>query len=517
MKIRLLARMHVLLLLLFVHLALFAQKKVVSGKVTDAKDGSPIPGVTVQPKGSVNGGTVTGTDGNFTLSVDKNVQTLVFSSVGYGIREAPVGSGSVTIALTAGIGNLNEIVVIGYGTTRKKDLTGAIATVDEKDFQKGTITTPEQMIAGKIPGVSIISNGGQPGAGSTIRIRGGASLNASNNPLIVIDGIALSNDAVAGAGNPLSFINAEDIESFTVLKDASAAAIYGTRASNGVIIITTKKGRAGGLKVSFNSVNSVGSVTKEVPVLSAAQFSSVVNANGTAAQKAMLGGATTNWQDQIYQSAFGTDNNISIAGGIKKLPYRLSLGYQNQNGVLKTDNLTKTTLAFSLNPSLLDNHLKIDLSVRGTTETARFANSGAIGAAVTFDPTQPVYSKSQRFGGYYEWLDSTAPTGLKNLAGRNPLGLLEQQFDRSHPKRSIGNLQLDYKIHFLPDLHVKVNAGYDVSQGAGAKFITDSAASAYIAGGTGGQNNPYKTNITNTVFEAYLNYVKDFKSIRSHL
>ncbi len=509
--------MHVLLLLLFVHLALFAQKKVVSGKVTDAKDGSPIPGVTVQPKGAVNGGTVTGADGNFSLSVDKNVQTLVFSSVGYGIREAPVGSGSVTIALTAGIGNLNEIVVIGYGTTRKKDLTGAIATVDEKDFQKGAITTPEQMIAGKIPGVSIISNGGQPGSGSTIRIRGGASLQASNNPLIVLDGVALSNDAVAGAGNPLSFINAEDIESFTVLKDASAAAIYGTRASNGVVIITTKKGHAGGLKVNLNSINSVGNVIKEVPVLSAAQFRSVVNANGSAAQIASMGGANTNWQDQIYQSAFGTDNTISFTGGIKKLPYRLSVGYQDQNGILKTDNLTKTTVAFSLNPSLLDNHLKVDLSLRGTAETARFANTGAIGGAVTFDPTQPVYSKSSRFGGYYEWLDSTAPTGLKNLAGRNPLGLLEQNFNRSHPKRSIGNLQVDYKLHFLPDLHAKVNAGYDISNGAGSTYVPDSAASAYILGGTGGSNNPYKTTITNTVFEAYLDYVKDFKSIKSHL
>ncbi|HEY4061733.1 MAG TPA: SusC/RagA family TonB-linked outer membrane protein [Puia sp.] len=518
MKKRLLARMPFLLLLLFVHTALLAQqKKLVSGKVTDQRDGSPLQGVSVVPKGALSGGAVTAQDGSFSIQVDARVRTLVFSSVGYGIQEVPIGSGPLAVSLTAGLGNLNEVVVIGYGSVRKKDVTGAVATVDEKDFQKGNITTPEQMIAGKIPGVSIISNSGQPGAGSTIRIRGGASLNASNDPLIVLDGVPLSNDAVSGAGSPLSFINGQDIESFTVLKDASAAAIYGTRASNGVIIITTKKGSSMGLKLTFNSVNSVGSVTKKVPVLSAAQFRSVVNTNGSAAQIASMGGASTNWQDQIFQSAFGTNNTISMTGGIKSLPYRLSFGYQDQNGVLKTDNLTNTSLSLALTPSFFDNHLKVDLNVRGVAETARFGNTGAIGGAVTFDPTQPVYTKSPRYGGYYEWLDSTAPTGLKNLAGRNPVGLLEQTFNKSHPKRSIGSLQLDYKFHFLPDLHAKINAGYDVSMGAGSTYVPDSAASAYIAGGTGGSNNPYKQTVTNTVFEAYLNYTKDLKAIQSHL
>jgi TonB-linked SusC/RagA family outer membrane protein len=518
MKKRLLARMHILLLLLFLQAALFAQqKRSISGKVTDAKDGSPLQGVTVMSKGSLSGGVVSGADGSFTITVDGKVQTLIFSFVGYGIREAPIAGKAMSISLSAGGSNLNEIVVIGYGSVRKKDLTGSIATIGEKDFQKGAITTPEQMIAGKIPGVSVISNGGQPGVGSTIRIRGGASLNASNDPLIVLDGVPLSNDKIPGAGNPLSFINADDIESFTVLKDASAAAIYGTRASNGVLIVTTKKGRGGSLKVNLNSVNSVGSITKKVDVLSAAQFRSVVNANGTPAQIAQMGGASTNWQDQIYQSAFGTDNTISLSGGLKALPYRLSFGYQDQNGVLKTDNLKKTSLSFTLSPSFFDNHLKVDLSLRGSAETARFGNQSAIGGAVTFDPTQPIYTKSPRFGGYYEWLDPTALTGLQNLAGRNPVGLLNQNISRGKPQRSIGNIQLDYKLHFLPDLHVKVNAGYDYSKGAGSTFVPDSAAASYIAGGTGGQNNPYKQTTINTVFEAFLNYTKDLKSIKSHL
>jgi len=513
----------ILILLLFLHGSLIAQKRIITGRVIDAKDGSPLQGVTIQPKGVLSGGVITGSDGRFRITVDANVKTLVFSSVGYGIQEAPIGAWGVQVALAANISGLNEIVVIGYGTTKKKDLTGAIATVSEKDFQKGSITTPEQMIAGKVAGVSIISNSGQPGAGSTIRIRGGASLNASNDPLIVIDGVPLDGEVpagqtsvIAGAGNPLSFINPNDIESFTVLKDASAAAIYGTRAANGVIIITTKRGKGGPVKVDLSSVNSMSTLTKEASVLSPAQFRSVVNENGTPAQIAMMGGANTNWQDQVYQDGLGTNNNVSISGGVKKLPYRISVGYQDQNGILKTDNLQRTSVAFVFNPVLFDNHLKIDLNVKGSTEKARFGYQGAIGAATTFDPTQPVRVKSDRFGGYYEWLSPTTATGLVNLAGRNPLGLLEQEYDRATPERSIGNLQLDYKFHFLPDLHLNVNLGYDVARGKGYSYVTDSAAEDYIAGGTGGANNPYKQNKTNTLAEYYLSYAKDLKSIKSH-
>lgn len=524
MQKRLLARIPILIVLLCLGAALSAQKRTITGRVTDAKDGSPLAGVSVQPKGSSKGGVVTGNDGTFSLPVDPGVKTLVFSFVGYGSLERPVQGSSLEVALTAGTSSLNEVVVIGYGTARKKDLTGAVAIVDEKEFQKGTITTPEQMIAGKVPGVSIISNSGQPGAGSTIRFRGGSSLNASNNPLIVLDGVPLNSDvaplqkaAIPGAGSPLSFINPNDIESFTVLKDASATAIYGARAAGGVIIITTKKGRGGALKVNLHSNNSVSTLIKEVPVLTAAQFRSIVTANGTAAQVAMMGSSNTNWQDQIYQTAIGTDNHVSISGGVKGLPYRLSIGYQDQNGILKTDNLQRTSAALALNPVLFDKHLKVNLNLQGSYEKARFGNQAAIGGAISFDPTQPIYTKSNRFGGYYEWLDPSTATGLKPLTGRNPLGLLEQHYDRATPQRSIGNLQLDYSFHFLPDLHANVNAGYDVSNGKGTTYIPDSAAETYVAGGVNsGEKNPYKLTNSNTLFEFYLSYARDLKKIKSH-
>ncbi len=517
--------MQILLFFLCIGFTLSAQKRTISGRVTDVKDGSPLAGVSVQPKGDLKNGTVTNSDGSFTLSVGPNVKFLTFSIIGYGSEDHALGSGPMLIALSQGTANLNEIVVIGYGTTKKKDLTGAVTVVDEKEFQKGTITTPEQMIAGKVPGVSIISNSGEPGAGSTIRIRGGSSLSANNNPLIVVDGVPLNNDVlqgqksvIPGAGSALSFINPNDIESFTVLKDASATAIYGARAAGGVIIITTKKGGTGPVKLSLTSANSVSTLIKQVPVLSAAQFRSVVNANATAAQIATMGSASTNWQDQIFQTAFGSNDNLSISGGIKKLPYRVSIGYQDQNGILKTDYLKKTSAALTLSPVLFDNHLKINVHLLGALESTRFGNNAAIGAATTFDPTQSVYSKSPRFGGYWEYLDPTTATGLKALVTRNPLGLLEEHYNTSSPKRSIGNIQLDYKFHWLPDLHANVNAGYDVSDGQGHTRTTDSAAETYVANAPGnGENNPYKLTNTNTVFEAYLSYAKDLPRIKSHV
>lgn len=488
----------------------------IRGKITDSRDGSGLAGASVIVKGTKSG-TQTAADGTFSIDVPSKSSILVISAVNFTRQEVTVGAQSLSsISLQPSISTLTDVVIIGYGSTRKKDLTGAVATVSSKDFQKGNITTPEQLIAGKVAGVSVISNGGQPGQGSTIRIRGGSSLNASNDPLIVIDGVPLDNDKVSGASNPLSLINPNDIESFTILKDASAAAIYGTRASNGVIIITTKKGNGGKLKVALSSVNSLSKIIKEVDILSADQFRSIVNAKGTTAQKAMLGSSNTDWQNEIYQTAFATENNISISGGIKKLPYRISLGYLSQDGVLRTDHLQKTSLAFVLNPVLFDNHLKIDINLKGTTEETRFGNQGAIGGAVSFDPTQPVYSnKTNRFGGYFEWLDSSTTTGLTALAGRNPLGLLNQRFDRGKPQRSIGNIQLDYKFHFLPELHANLNLGYDVSKGTGTIFVSDSAASDYIAGGKGGLNNNYKQTKQNSLLEFYLSYAKELSSIKS--
>lgn len=498
----------------FVFFPTFSQQKNITGRVVDPTN-IPMAGVTVSIKNK-NTATVTNADGAFSIGAATG-DVLIFSAVGFRDAEETVGaSNTINVSLVLLANDLSEVIVIGYGTVRKKDLTGSVAQVSAKDFQKGQISTPEQLIAGKVPGVSIISNGGRPGSGSVIRIRGGSSLRASNDPLIVIDNVPLDNSSVSGASNPLSFINPNDIESFTVLKDASAAAIYGTRASNGVIIITTKKGIGGKLKVNFNSNNSVSTITKKVEVLSGDQFREIVNAKGTAAQKAMLGAANTDWQDEVYQAAFSTDNNISLRGGIPGVPYRLSIGYANQSGLLKTDNLQRVSAALVINPVLFDNHLRVDVNLKGSLQRTRFA-ADAIGGATSFDPTQPVYVKSARFGGYYEWLDPAQATGLQNLVGRNPLGILEQTYNRSEPQRSIGNVQLDYKFHFLPDLHANLNVGYDYADGKGTTYVTDSAASAYIVGGTGGQNNEYRQTRMNTVFDFYLNYQKDFHSIKSRL
>ena len=503
--------------LLLVAQVAFSQGKVITGKVTDSKDGSPLGGVSVIGKGSTTG-TQTAPDGTFHISVASSVTSLLFSSVGYVTQEVSiVGKTDVSVSLVLVNSSLSEVVVIGYGTARKKDLTGSVATVSAKDFQTGVITTPEQLVAGKIAGVSIISNNGQPGSGSTIRIRGGSSLNASNDPMIVLDGVPLDNGTIPRAGNQLSFINPNDIESFTILKDASAAAIYGARAANGVIIITTKKGKGGKVKVNFSSVNSVSTITKKVAVLNADEFRTIVNASGSATQKAALGTSNTDWQDEIYRPAIATNNNITITGGITNLPYRLSIGYQNQNGVLKTDNLERTSVGIALNPTFFDNHLKVDINLKGSLENTRFGTQGAIGAATSFDPTQPVFSKSPRFGGYFEWLSNTNATGLDPVAGKNPVGLLKQRFDESTPERFIGNVQLDYKFHFLPDLHANLNVGTDMANGKGTVYVTDSAASNYIAAGNGGLKNKYKQKRNDQLVEFYLNYVKDLKSIKSHI
>jgi TonB-dependent starch-binding outer membrane protein SusC len=507
-------RSGLLSLAVLLNFTVLAQTKTVTGLVLDALN-NPLSGVTVTVKNK-NTATSTNAKGEFTITASTG-DVLVFTSVGFQKMEETVGATpGINITLATLSTNLNEVIVTGYGTAKKKDLTGAIATVSSKDFQKGVITTPEQLIQGKVPGLSIISNGGKPGSGSVIRIRGGASLSASNTPLIVIDGVPLDNGNVAGGSNPLAFINPNDIESFTVLKDASSAAIYGTRASNGVIIITTKKGKGGKAKVSFSSVNSISSITKKVDVLTADEFRNVINTYGSAAQKAQLGTASTDWQDVIYQTAYSTDNNISLSGGLNKLPYRVSFGYQRQTGVLRTDKVQRTSLALVLNPTFFDNHLKLDINLKGSAQENRFATD-VIGGAVTFDPTQPVYAttKKERFGGYFEWLDPTTTTGLMNLAGRNPLGLLEQRNDVSSPARSIGNITLDYKFHFLPELRANLNLGYDASVGKGHVFVKDSAASAYVAGGLGGSYSLYKQTKFNKVLEFYLSYSKDFKSIKS--
>lgn len=502
--------------LLFGAFAAHAQNKV-TGHVIDATSGSPIQGVTVVVSGSTVA-TQTDANGDFSINAASNA-TLVFTSVNYISQSVPVsGQTNIVVALVQSVQTLQAVVInIGYGTTQKKDLTGAVTQISSDDFQSGQITTPEQLISGKVAGVQIVSNGGAPGAGSTIRIRGGASLNASNDPLIVVDGVPLSDDGISGSPNPLSLINPNDIASFTILKDASATAIYGSRASNGVIIITTKSGRAGA-KPRFNLSSTLSSsdIARGVDVIQPDMFRKIVNQSGTPQQAALLGTANTDWQKEIYQTAITTDNNFSVSGGLKNLPYRISVGYLNQQGVLKTGKLDRYSGLINLTPTLLNDHLKINLNLKGSITNSRFANQGAISAAVFFDPTKPVRSDNNNYDGYWEWLDPSSATGLRALAPLNPVGLLMDRHDNSTVRRSIGNALFDYKVHFLPDLHAFLNLGYDYAKGTGTIFVPANAAQAYLRSPDrqhGGVDNQYQQNRQDKLLEAYLDYTKDIKGI----
>jgi len=510
----------------------FAQTGSIKGKVLDETN-QPLPGASVGIDGTTIG-SVTDGNGNYTiLGVKPGNYTLTAKFVGYVASKQTITLGTTVINANFGLKpdskNLNEVVVIGYGTQKSKDLTGSIATVSAKDFNQGAVTTPEQLIQGKVAGVSITSNSGAPGAGSTIRIRGGASVNGSNDPLIVIDGVPLSNNSISGAANPLSLINPNDIESFSILKDASASAIYGNRASNGVILITTKKGKAGKPVINFSTQFSVASLPKEAPVLTPSQFRSYVNANDTTASgqyRNLLGAANTDWQKQIYQTSYSTDDNLSLSGTTAKgkLPYRVSVGYTDQNGILKTSSLERYTGEVNLSPSLFTDHLKINFSFKGAQVKQRFANESAIGDAVDFNPTVPVYSgDNSKYGGYFEYLDaSNLPSGLKKLAPLNPVGLLNENDNRSTVYRAITSLQLDYKFHFFPDLHAVINLSYDGSKGSGTDFIPGFAASNIdtykdAAGNFySGENSKYQQVNGNKLAEGYFSYSKDLKSIKSH-
>ena len=455
-----------------------AQDRTVTGKVTNAKDGSPLAAASILVKGS-GVGAQTNADGSFSLKVPAKATTLVVSSLNFETKEVTLNGNTVSVALSPAVDQLSDVVVIGYGSVRKKDLTGSVVNVSSKDFNKGVISTPEQLIQGKVAGVQITSNNGAPGSGSTIRIRGGASLNASNDPLIVVDGMPIDGGGISGQANALALINPNDIESFSVLKDASATAIYGARASNGVIIITTKKGKSGAPKYAFSSQFSVSNVTKKADVFSADEIRDIVKTKGPS-YTSMLGTASTDWQDEIYQTALTTDNNISVSGALKKLPYRFSLGNLMQSGILKSDKLNRTTVGVNVSPSLFDNHLTVNINYKLAASKTNFADQGAIGAATYFDPTKPVYSGTQAYNGYWNWLDATSSNGLRALAPRNPLGILLDKDDQSNVTRHIANALVDYKVHFIPDLHVVVNTGMDVAEGKGTIVINDQAATTYM-------------------------------------
>ena len=504
-------------LLLMGCLQLLAQTRTVKGEVTDAQNGEALIGATVTVEGE-KGGTVTDFDGNFSLQVSSSAKKIKVSYIGY-IDKILAISENMKVKLESDSKALADVVVIGYGTARKSDLTGSVATVKAKDFNKGLVSSPEQLINGKVSGVQIMSNSGSASAGSTIRVRGGASLNASNDPLIVLDGVPLEQGGISGnSSNFLSMINPSDIESMTVLKDASSTAIYGSRASNGVIIITTKKGQQGGLKVNFNTTNSMQTRAQMVDMLGHDDFVNVINQYGTDNQKSLLGNANTDWNDEVYRTAFGTDNNLSLSGSIGKyLPFRVSAGYYNQSGLVRKDNVERWTGNVVLTPSFFQDHLKLTINAKGTLNNNSFNNGGAVWAAATFNPTIPVYSGNNSYGGYNEALDAD---GYPVNAGvRNPRGLVDLYDSKSKVSRFIGSMDVDYKVHFLPDLKLHATIGADYAKGDGTIYVPGYAAQSFnkdeSLSGSDYKYGPQKNE--NRLITLYANYAKYFEDIKSNV
>ena len=504
-------------LLLMGCLQLFAQTRTIKGEVTDAQNGDPLIGATIMVEGE-KGGTVTDFDGNFVLQVSSSAKKIKVSYIGY-IDKILAISENMKVNLESDSKALADVVVIGYGTARKSDLTGSVATVKAKDFNKGLVSSPEQLINGKVSGVQIMSNSGSASAGSTIRVRGGASLNASNDPLIVLDGVPLEQGGISGnSSNFLSMINPSDIESMTVLKDASSTAIYGSRASNGVIIITTKKGQQGGLKVNFNTTNSMQTRAQMVDMLSHDDFVNVINQFGTDNQKSLLGNANTDWNDEVYRTAFGTDNNLSLSGSIGKYwPFRVSAGYYNQSGLVRKDNVERWTGNVVLTPSFFQDHLKLTINAKGTLNNNSFNNGGAVWAAATFNPTIPVYSGNSNYGGFNEALDAD---GYPVNAGvRNPRGLVDLYDSKSKVSRFIGSMDVDYKVHFLPDLKLHATIGADYAKGDGTIYVPGYAAQSFnkdeSLSGSDYKYGPQKNE--NRLLTLYANYAKYFENIKSNV
>jgi iron complex outermembrane receptor protein len=491
-----------LLFLGFTSLAL-AQTGV-KGNITDAS-GKPLYNASVLVEGQGKGA-VSNEKGDYEITgLKAGTYKLIYKFMGFNSQTDEVtivANQMVTndFQFASKVQETGDIVVIGYGTQRTKDLTGSATVINEKNFVQGSLASPEQLVMGKVAGLKVTSNDGAPGSGSTLRLRGGTSINASNDPLIVVDGVPLDNGGIAGAANPLSLINPNDIASFVVLKDASATAIYGSRAANGVILITTKRGSAGNnVKVVLDSKTSVSTIAKYFDVLSADSLRNLVNSKGTAQQQALLGDASTDWQREVFRRSVITDNNVSITGGITNLPYRLSIGNRVDNGILKRDQFQRTSVSLNLNPSLLDKTLQIEANMKYVQTGSFFANRGALGAAF-FDPTQPVYSGTEAYGGYYEWLDNNKPN---TLSARNPLGLIEQSTDQSRVNRAIANAKVTYNLPSLPALKATVNVGGDYSEGTGYTITPASSAAGYY---TQGRYTEYRTSKSNKLFESYLSY-----------
>ena len=515
-NIQLPLRMMALLLGLFLSVGAFAQQITVKGHVKDAT-GEPIIGASIRVVGTQTGA-VSDFDGNFQVKADQG-QTLSITYVGYQTAEVKAAP-SVTITLQDDAQLLKDVVVIGYGTAKKNDLTGSVTAIKPDEKNHGLITNAQDMIQGKIAGVAVTSDGGTPGGSSTIRIRGGSSLNASNDPLIVIDGMAMDRQGVKGSPNALALVNPNDIESFTVLKDASATAIYGSRGSNGVIIITTKKGRANmAPKVSYNGNVSYSVKRNKLDVLDADEYRSFIKSyyGEDSDAASLLGNANTDWQEEVFHGAVSSDHNITVQGGVKNMPYRFSAGYTDQSGILKTSNFQRTTASVTLNPSLLDDHLKFNINGKFMYSHNRYANTGAISEAVRFDPTKPVTSTDptyKDFRGYWQWAgdgaaynDYTISSAIRSVGpGKNPVAMINEKNDRANSYDYMGNVEVDYQIHGFEDLRLHMNASGDWANGKQKTDVAPWGSSSFYYGNSGFS----KESKYNLTYTAYAQYYKDF-------
>ena len=513
----------------------FAQSGAIKGQVKDAS-GEPVMGATITANGKTVG--ITDMDGNFSIEAAPGTN-LTFTYLGMTPQTVKASNG-MNITMTDDSKSLNEVVVIGYGVAKKSDLTGSVTAIKPDSKNKGVVVNAQDMLTGKVAGVNITSNDGTPGGGAKIRVRGGSSLNASNDPLIVIDGLAMDNDGVKGLSNLLSVVNPQDIESFSVLKDASATAIYGSRGSNGVIIITTKKGRKGQKPtVSYSGSVTISEKKNTIDVLSADEFrANVERLYGKDSEAySALGTANTNWQDLIYRTAISHDHNITVSGAAKSLPYRVSVGYTDQQGIVKTSDFKRATASLNLNPSFFKDHLTLNLNAKGMYARTLYTDGSVVSSAVRMDPTQDPYNftseyhKNQlrdkdgnslldqtlkNYGGYFQWSkkaeygDNTWPFTFDSTTQMpNPLSLLDQGSQIAHSRSFIGSADIDYKVHGFEDLRLHATLGADISKGRQSQSFATSCTNALYYGSYGGEE-ILKRNLS---LSAYAQYYKDFNKI----
>lgn len=501
------------LLLTFISTSINAQDINVKGRVID-ENGEPIIGANILVKGTTNG-TITDYDGNFTLEVSDKNAIIRIGYIGYKDYEVSASQQNLVIVLKENTEMLEDVVVIGYGTVKKSDATGSVTAIKPDDFNKGLQTTAQDALVGKMSGVNVVSGSGAPGSSATIRIRSGASLSASNDPLIVIDGVPVDNSTIEGGGNVIGAINPNDIETFTILKDASATAIYGSRASNGVIVITTKKGTSNKPQVNYSLNLALSTTTKRLEVLDAEEFKSFVPTVTGVPSNPSFGTASTDWQDEIYRPAFSQEHNLSISGKIKeKTPYRASIGYTNQAGVIRNNDYQRVTFNGGISPKFFDDHLSVDLNLKMSYESNDKVDDSVVSSALRYDPTRPVKTGSATAStdpglGYFIWMNGNSPMAIQT---DNPVALLELQKDNTSILRSIGNANINYKVHNLEDLSFTLNMGYDILSSKEDKDVPELAGMMYTSNMKDGTGLMYdgKQEKKNALLDFYGTYAPDW-------